>query len=206
MSGTGFSPERSARHDRLVKRLVSRLSKLGYEPVELPVDGNRPDVRIRDLDGSTGYVDLKSAYQGHGNFAIKRGTFQTAAQISAQGTPVYIISVHEKRAWVDTPETYGARLLGGPRRPTGNGSNTDWLLARPGGTPFEDFFPSRVPETAHGAPTDEPPSPQPADTDLDAVIAVAFGDDSHPDTFTLPTAKQARMWPDYDPDPDGWTT
>ena len=41
---------------------------------------------------------------------------------------------------VDTVFTLSTRIVGGPRRATGNGSRTDWLMVKPGGEPFERFF------------------------------------------------------------------
>lgn len=43
--------------------------------------------------------------------------------------------------WVNTPDTL--RIRGGPRKPTGNGSNDDWYLCERGGTRFDEFFPGR---------------------------------------------------------------
>lgn len=72
--------------------------------------------------------------------------------------------------------------------------------------PLTSFQRRHVHTAAHGAPTDEPPPPQPADTDPDATTPL-FGDDNHPDTFTLPTDKQADTRNAiFDEDPDGWTT
>lgn len=52
--------------------------------------------------------------------------------------------------------------------------------------PMRELMPAAVETfhtTAHGAPTDEPPLPAPADTDMDATVR--FGDEAHPDTHTL---------------------
>jgi hypothetical protein len=207
MSGTGFSGRRAAQHERLVKRLVQSLNARGYEAKELPVDGDRPDVRIRDRNGRRAYIDIKSAYSGHQNFSIKAGTLHTALAITAQGEPVYIVSIHNNDAFVDTAVSFQARIKHGPRRPTGNGSNTDWYLARPGGTPFDEFFPSLVPETSHGAPTDEPPPPAPHDTDSD--VGLTFGDPGHQGQLILPTDQQAHDYAKtgtFTPDPAGWTS
>lgn len=77
--------------------------------------------------------------------------------------------------------------------------------------PLAELVPAavRLHGTEHGAPTDEPPPAAPFDTDMEAAVSgPRFGDDDHPDTFTLPTEQQSHAWRTtraYQPDPAGWT-
>ena len=143
MSDTGYSSQRARFHDALVEVAVEKLAERGYEPELLPVDGDRPDVRIIDLDGRVAYIDFKTAPEDQPRFAIKIGSLETYERYARNGHRVYIAwAKHEVR--VDTVESLIARIHGGPHRATGRGSNTDWLLIEPGGTLFDKFFPERL--------------------------------------------------------------
>lgn len=138
---SGFDVGRAALHDSLVENLVAILERRGYEPQLLPVDGNRPDIQIKDHNGDIAYIDPKTRYPNQMNYSIKRGSLIEYVRLTHAGRSVYVVWLSERPPLVDDVFTLAARITGGPRRPTGKGSQTDWLLVRPGGTPFNDFFP-----------------------------------------------------------------
>lgn len=69
-------------------------------------------------------------------------------------------------------------------------------------TTFNEFLAAahELYDTAHGAPTDEPPPPAPADTDPDAAYG-SFSDDAHPDRQTAEYHRTGT----FTPDDNGWT-
>jgi len=136
MTSTGFDEERAATHESRIEDLHAVLAVRGYRPRKLQPDGNRPDMAITDKDGRAALVDLKTATQP--NYAIKLGSLNEFWRIQlVERTNVYIV-------WgdgnVDTVHTLAPRIVGGPRRRSGAGSQTDWVLVRRGGTPFDEFF------------------------------------------------------------------
>jgi hypothetical protein len=141
---TGFSRQRAVPHNVALQAAFQRLADRGYRPFDCGANGDRPDLRISDRDRRRAYVDVKVPEVRTGNVAIKRYAFETYARIVLmERAEVYVVSVHADDDWlVDTVDTLRARILAGPRRPTGNGSLTDWLLFGAGGTPFDDYFPS----------------------------------------------------------------
>lgn len=121
--------------------VVNILGHRGYEPLLLPVDGDRPDIEIHDWHrGGRAFVDVKT--QKRERYSIKLGALREFRRIECiERTPVYIVWGDNR---VDTPDTLSARIVGGPQRATGNGSATDWLLVAIGGTEFNAFFPVRT--------------------------------------------------------------
>lgn len=104
---------------------------------------------ITDRDGKRAYVDVKTRMDGQRNYSVKLGALEEYGQMSAR---VYIVWDNGE---VDTKETLTARILGGPRRRNGTGSQTDWVLIRPGGTLFDEFFPSLERRLGVGVGTSE---------------------------------------------------
>lgn len=147
MSATGFSAARAISHDERVHALMALLDDRGYSPVELRVNGDRPDIKIVDWHRSgPAYIDLKTRSSQHTRFSIKLAALREFRQIEVvEMCPVYIIWGNDR---VDTPDTLASRLVGGPRRATGNGSATDWLLVEEGGTELNAFFPAPVERSA----------------------------------------------------------
>lgn len=143
---TGFSRERAEDHDGYVSAIVAGLEQRGYRPREVQPEGDRPDIRIYDHRiGSVAWVDIKTRTGEQQNWAIKVGSFTTYWNMTIAGEPVYIVLV-DGDATVDNVYTMLARITGPrntsprPLRATGRGSNTDFMLFRPGGTPFADWF------------------------------------------------------------------
>jgi len=139
---TGYNPTRATEHDHLIDGLIAILADRGYQPKLRPVDGDGPDIEIFDhVRFCTALVDLK-APPGDRRYSLKAGAFAEYWRITLNGTPVYIIWAVSSGSFVDNVFTLAARVFGGPRRPTGNGSRTDWMLFNRGGTPFNEFFPA----------------------------------------------------------------
>lgn len=133
---TGFSAQRAVPHELFLARVQGVLYERGYEPVLLDVSGDDPDLSIND---GAAFVDTKTRADHQTHYAVKHGALESYLRLTAQITPVYVVW----DTWhVDSIFTLTARISGGPRRPTGNGSLTDWVLVKPGGTPFNEFFPS----------------------------------------------------------------
>jgi hypothetical protein len=122
--------------------VASALNQRGYLSRELEPDGDNPDLRIVDYNGRTAFVDVKTTYAKQKNWTLKIGALTTYFQLTLAGTPVYIVWA-DHPATVDVVFTLQRRIVGGPHRPTGNGSLTDWLLVEPGGEPFDKFFPPK---------------------------------------------------------------
>ncbi len=135
---TGFSTERARPHETALDDLFAFFATRGYLPERLDVDGDRPDLRITDRDSRLAYVDLKVTAQE--NLAMKIGALHTFVRIENSGNRVYVIWATPSGFFVDTPWSIMGRISGGPRRATGNGSNTDWYLVRPGGSRLVDYF------------------------------------------------------------------
>jgi hypothetical protein len=156
MSRTGYSARRAAPHERFLEEIRERLFGLGYSrPLILPPDGDKPDMRLGD--GS--YIDAKTRKPHHQNYSVKVGSFHTYFQLALAGEVVFIVWDNWK---VDTPVSAIARIEGGPTRPTGNGSKTDYYLVKEGGTPFKDWFlPMSVSSLAEQQPVELPPDENP---------------------------------------------
>lgn len=136
---TGYSHERAVPHEERVAALLSILQERGYRPLALASDGDRPDVRITDPKRGTAYIDVKVPQPNQLRYSIKIGALAEFRRIeTVEHAAVYVVWADNN---VDTPDTLAARIVGGPRRATGNGSATDWLLVERGGTPFNEFFP-----------------------------------------------------------------
>jgi hypothetical protein len=87
------------------------------------------------------YIDAKT---GGPNIAWELNDFHAWMQIAlTEGERVYIVhqATPESPWTVDTPLTLGLRVIGGPRRRSGDGSKDDWYLSKAGGTPFDEYFP-----------------------------------------------------------------
>ena len=139
---TGYSQQRAVTHDDRIEDLVALLEIRGYRPQRLAPDGDRPDLAVYDpIVRRSAYVDLKTSASGS-KHAIKTNALREFRHIeNDEGVPVYVVWFREPDGMtVDTLDSLTARIEGGPRRPTGNGSNTDWYLVKPGGTPFTEFF------------------------------------------------------------------
>lgn len=135
MRPSGYTDERAAPHDADVQRVLWALKQSGYPATELDVDGHRPDIKL--LDG--GYIEVKTKGTGN-NLAIELNDITAWKHIEAvEQQRIYIVHKHNDQWLVNTPDTL--RIIKGPMRPTGNGSNDDWNLYHPDtGTPFADFF------------------------------------------------------------------
>lgn len=131
---TGFTHERAIAHEAFLESLLTLLDEYGYQPQKLDANGDLPDVLITDELGLRAYVDVKTVYPHHKNYSIKTRALWTYLRCDH---PVYIVWAD---GFVDTPESAMCRILGGPRRPTGRGSRTDWYKIARGGTPLGDFF------------------------------------------------------------------
>lgn len=143
MTGTGYTRERDQAHrDLMVTRLIPELAALGYEPCELPPEGDDPDLKIYDWRlECEGYVDLKVSKPGQPNFAVKSGALDRFRELESHGASIFIVWVDGLGRWfVDTPSGAAARMIGGRRRATMNGSETDWYLIRHGGDPWPGPF------------------------------------------------------------------
>jgi hypothetical protein len=140
---TGFNVDRAADHETVVALLISGLRQNGYNPVELDVNGDDPDIQITDRDGRRAFIDVKTRYAGNGNWAVKHGSLAAYWRLTLAGTPVYVIWESGGRATVDTVFTLQNRIIDGPLRATGRGSRTDWVKVAPGGVPFDAFFPRK---------------------------------------------------------------
>lgn len=140
---TGFSHQRAMPHDVALQTVFRQLAARGYHPFDCGVNGDRPDLRITDRDRRRAFVDVKVPDVKTGNISIKRYAFETYTRILLlERAEVYIVGVYaDGDCLVDTVDTLRARMLAGPRRPTGNGSLTDWFLVSGGGTPFDEYFP-----------------------------------------------------------------
>ena len=142
MQNSGYTAERAAPHERVVWRVLQELNHRGYQTVELPVDGDRPDCRMED-----GYVEIKT---GLPSLVIKVGSFHTYKHIEkAEGETVWIVWVGTASLPTDewrvvTLKEYEAGIVGGVRQPTGRGSHTPWYLSRATGNPFTSIFPPRL--------------------------------------------------------------
>lgn len=138
---TGYSHERAQPHEARLADIAALLSARGYQPEEQPVDRDRPDLLIHDFNRRTAaWVDVKTSKPNQIRRAVKLGALETYWRLSLTDVPVYIVW---EDGCVDTVHTMSARIVGGPRRQTGNGSRTDWVLIERGGTPFNEFFPAR---------------------------------------------------------------
>jgi hypothetical protein len=144
MTATGFTHERATPHQEALRQVFGELARRGYRPRELEVSGDRPDVRITDADQCPAYVDVKVPQPGSGNIAVKLRALETYERIVLmEQRHVYIVVIGTDGRWtVDTVDTARARIIQGPRRRSGNGSRTDWVLIACGGTDFDDYFPS----------------------------------------------------------------
>ena len=142
MQNSGYTTERAAPHERVVWRVLQELNHRGYETWELPVDGDRPDCRMK-----SGYVEVKT---GVPSLVVKVGSFQTYKHIeTVEGEQVWIVWVGTMTWPVDrwrvvTVNEYESEIVGGKREPTGRGSHTPWYLSRATGSPFVSVFPSRL--------------------------------------------------------------
>lgn len=141
---TGFSEHRAESHDGLVDVIASALTQRGFTASVQKPDGNRPDIRIWDrIAECRSWVDVKTRQEHQPNFAVKHGSLTEYWRLTLAGQPVFIVWF-DGDATVDTVYSLTARIDGGPRRPTGRGSNTDFVLVRPGGRPFDDIFPAQI--------------------------------------------------------------
>lgn len=147
---TGFSNERADQHEKRLRSLVSTLAKRDFRPKVLDVDGDRPDIEIYDrIRGCAAFVDLKTRYPDNENYSIKAGSLETYWRITLiENTTVYIVWDPDKT--VDNVFTLQSRIEPVPYRPTRRGSLTDWLWVKPGGAPFDKFFPAPVADVADG--------------------------------------------------------
>ena len=143
---TGYTAARAKTHDEYIQLALHYLRENGHHPVELPVDGHRPDIRL----GNGDYLDIKTSYSNNGNLAIEVNSLQQYARIQvAEDCRVYIVHAKEKtfRNWyVLLPES--VRIVKGPQPANGNGSLDDWHLCESGdvrGSRFDDFFRKRAP-------------------------------------------------------------
>ncbi len=140
---SGFTAERAAPHEEFVRKIVAELKQRGYKPTVMPTEGNRPDIGIHDwVRNVAAWVDPKTRYEHHENYAVKAGSLETYWLLTLKGAPVYIVWWPDFT--VDTVFTLTPRIIGGPERPTGSGSNTDWVKVKPGGTAFDTFFVSAI--------------------------------------------------------------
>lgn len=138
---TGFSLARARPHGDALQEVFCVMAQRGYRPFELDPNGDRPDFRFTDADGRPAFGDVKVPQAGSQNIAIKRTALETYARIVLiELREVYIFSVWPHGWKVDTVDTARARIIDGPRRPTGNGSRTDWVLIAFGGTDFDKYF------------------------------------------------------------------
>jgi len=139
---TGYSTGRAAPHELFVSEIVNKLNDRGYEARKLPVKGYRPDIRLGS-DLPVEYVDVKT---GLPNLAIEIESWNEYQRIeSIERGHVYIVWRDQERTlWVFTVASLMKGIDGGPRRPTGRGSNTDWYKINPKdrGVTFDYFFPA----------------------------------------------------------------
>lgn len=149
MTSTGFTIQRSELHDKAVKIVVHNLKKRGYDAIDVPPDGHRPDIHVTDriswgldIKGRTGEPPCYSV-------AIE---WLCAAIIYHR--PVLVAFVHH----YTLEDIWEAQLLTavqcircithGPRRRSGSGSLTDFIVVNPEHYDVErvrlwDFFPKR---------------------------------------------------------------
>lgn len=134
---TGYQNWRAEPHERACEWIVGALQYRGINVVQCDTDGHKPDLLIPPRT----YIDVKT---GDPNLAIELDSLAEYRRVEARGGRVYIvhaISPAMPATWtVDTPDTVTARIKGGPRRRSGNGSNDDWYLIGRGGSPFAEFF------------------------------------------------------------------
>ena len=137
---TGFALDRAVPHEERVASLIAVLSVRGYQPVQLPVDGDRPDVLV-SMTGYNALVDVKIPYSGHANYSIKSGALREFQRIEREERTVVFVVWGDNR--VDRPDEIERRIIGDEREPTGRGSNTAWFLVRCcGSRTFNEVFPS----------------------------------------------------------------
>jgi hypothetical protein len=136
---TGYTDERARIHDEQIELLLIELGHLGYSPEALEVDGHRPDILLRSENA---YLDVKACER---NLAIELDSLMEYRHIQVnEKRRVYILHYDPSDESRYVLNLDCLRPMGGPKRPTGNGSNDDWQLffsGRNSGTPFEDFFP-----------------------------------------------------------------
>jgi len=142
---TGYAEWRDEPHRAAVTAVTGHLERIGYVTQEEPTDGHRPDIRIAERDEWV-FADIKT---GTPNIAIELESLDEYRRIQlAERRRVYIIHVpdaEDPQTWtVDTPDSLSARIVSGPRRTSGHGSNDDWYLVQRGGQAITDYFPSRL--------------------------------------------------------------
>lgn len=142
---TGYSSVRNVPHQGAVDCLVVELETRGYSVTECDVDGDGPDLWVAPTDV---FVDVKTGFrEDTGCATVKLGCLDHA-RVSSH-TTIFVFA-DAPDCPVHTYESLCRRLVGGPRLPTGNGSNTKFQKVRVveaqgthRQTPFDEFFPPR---------------------------------------------------------------
>jgi hypothetical protein len=120
----------------------SILRNRGYSVDDIEVNGHEPDFW---LPNEPAFLDVKTNTPGKANISIEIPSLDFYSKLVGQGHRVFILHARDglltPSDWtVDTLQSVSARALGGPHRRSGSGSNDDWQLFAPGGTPFNEFF------------------------------------------------------------------
>jgi hypothetical protein len=149
MSNTGFTVERSAEHDKAVKLIVNSLNSRGYQAIDLRPDGHRPDIHVTDR--ITWGLDVKGR---NGDPPCYSVAIEWLCAALTYHRPVLVAFVHHY-GFADVAEAQVLTVLQcvrcithGPRRRSGTGSLTDYVVVNPElyneRVKLWDFFPKRV--------------------------------------------------------------